>query len=208
MYLISEKGYIEPLNYLLELRYNHFNKYTLEEIMNLLRALPLILACAVTLPVNAETSEHKEFYIPPQSISKELVVSSSTKNTTTFKLTIKSLIGTAKDVKITAKVLGKDDIKPIPSTSQLPEITEGKNAALDFILPLTLNQIQEDNLKVQGNIEFLPDYDEMIKNIEANSETTYQNTYLKERLIDTLKSNKNKGLKSVQSIRYIPEKKN
>ena len=44
--------------------------------MNLLRALPLILACAVTFPVNAETSQSKDYYIPPESITKELSISS------------------------------------------------------------------------------------------------------------------------------------
>ena len=59
--------------------------------MNLLRALPLILACAVTFPVNAETSQSKDYYIPPESITKELSISSFTKNTVTFRLSVKSL---------------------------------------------------------------------------------------------------------------------
>ena len=176
--------------------------------MNLLRALPLILACAVSFPVNAETSENKEFYAPPESISKKLVISSCTKNTVTFRLSVKSLIGTAKDVKLSAKVIGVDELKPVPNSSTVEDISEGKSASLDFILPITPKQAQDRNIKVQGDIEYLPDYDEIIKNINTNAENTYQNPAFREQLINLLKKNKENGLKSIQSTRYIPKHKN
>ena len=176
--------------------------------MNLLRALPLILACAVTLPVNAETSGSKDYYTPPESISKKLVISSCTKNTVTYRLSVKSLIGTAKNVKLSAKVVGNDELKPVPNSSTVEDISEGKGANLDFILPISPAQAQSREIKVQGDVEYLPDYDEIIKNIESNAASTYQNPVMKEQLIDLLKKNKKEGLKSIQSVRYIPKSKN
>ena len=176
--------------------------------MNLLRALPIILACAVTFPVNAETSGYKELYTPPESISKKLVISSFTKNTVTFRFSVKSQIGTAKNVKLTAKVVGNDELKPVPNTSVVEDISEGKEANLDFILPITQEQVQNREIKVQGDVEYLPDYDEIIKNIDSNAESTYPNPAIRERLINILKNNKVKGLKSIQSARFIPDSKN
>lgn len=176
--------------------------------MNILRALPLILACAVSFPVNAETYKHKDFYIPPESISKKLVISSCTNTTVTYRLSVKSLIGTAKDVKLSAKVVGNDELKAIPNSANFENISEGKGATLDFILPITPKQALDKSIKVQGDIEYLPDYDEIIKNIEANTNSTYQNPALREKLIDMLKRNKDNNLKSIQSVRYIPKPKN
>ncbi len=176
--------------------------------MNLLRALPLILACAVSFPVNAETNKHKDFYIPPEPISKKLIISSCTNNTVTYRLSVQSLIGTAKNVKLSAKVVGNDELKPVPSITNIETISEGKGATLDFILPITPNQAQDKNIKVQGDVEYLPDYDAIIKNIESNADNTYQNPALREQLIDKLKKNKANNLKSIQSVRYIPKTKN
>lgn len=176
--------------------------------MNLLRALPLILTCAVTFPVNAETSQSKDYYIPPESITKELSISSFTKNTVTFRLSIKSLIGTAKNVKLSAKVIGNDDLKPVPNILAVEDISEGKSASLDFILPITPKQAQDKSIKVQGDIEYLPDYEEIIKNIESNTADTYKNPVLKEQLIDSLKKNQENNLKSIQSTRFIPKSDN
>ena len=176
--------------------------------MNLLRALPLMIACIIASPVNAETSNSKELYTPPESISKELVVSSNTKNTVTFKFSVKSLIGKAKNVSFYTKVLGNDGIKPVPNTAKFEEISEGKDASLVFVLPVSLKQIQDRSVKVQADVEYLPDYDAIIKNIEANSNTAYQNPSMKDQLVDKLKKDKEKELKSRQSTRYIPENKN
>ena len=176
--------------------------------MNLLRSLPLILACAVSFPVNAETYQHKDFYVPPESISKKLVISSCTKTTVTYRLSVQSLMGTAKNVKLSAKVVGNDDLKPIPNSTNVENISEGKGATLDFILPITPNQAQDKSIKVQGDVEYLPDYDAIIKNVEANADSTYQNPALREQLIDLLKKNKANNLKSIQSVRYIPKTKN
>jgi len=176
--------------------------------MNLLRVLPLILACAVTFPVNAETSKSKDSYTPPESISKNIVISSYTNNTVTFRLSVKSLIGTAKDVKLTAKVIGNDELKPVPNISTVEDISEGKSASLDFVLPITPNQAQDKSFKIQGDVEYLPDYEEIIKNIESNSADTYKNPVLREILIDSLKKNQENNLKSIQSTRFIPESKN
>ena len=176
--------------------------------MNLLRALPLILACAITLPVNAEKSRSKDSYTPPESISKKLVISSCTNNTVTFRFSVKSLIGTAKSVKLSAKVVGNDELQPVPNILTVEDISEGKSASLDFILPITPKQANDKSIKVQGDVEYLPDYDAIMKNIESNTENTYQNPVLKELLIDSLKKNKENNLKSIQSTRFIPKLKN
>jgi hypothetical protein len=181
--------------------YNIISQF-LEGNMNLFRALPLILACALSIPVSTQASDHKELYRPPEVIDQELFISSSTQNTVSFKYVVKSTLGTAKDVKLTAKILGNDTIKPIPSSTTITEISEGKNASLDFVLPVSIKNIKK--IKIQGTVEYLPDYSAMMKNVEENADTKYQSQYLRERLMDLLKKNKEQKLKSVQAVRYIP----
>ena len=177
----------------------------MEENMNILRAIPLIFACAISLPLAAESNNDYTVYLPPNSLGKNLTISSSTKNTTTFRFLVKSLIGKAENVKLTAKVLENDEMRPVPSEAKFIEISERKNAHLDFVLPITKEQIKEKNLKIQCNVEYLPDYDEIIKRIEADADKKYQHPMLRQKLIDLLKKNKENALKSVQSVRYIPD---
>ena len=72
----------------------------------------------------------------------------------------------------------------------------------------TPKQAQDKSIKVQGDIEYLPDYEEIIKNIESNTADTYKNPVLKEQLIDSLKKNQENNLKSIQSTRFIPKSDN
>ena len=176
----------------------------MEDNMNILRAIPLVLACAISLPLAAESYKDDKTYLPPDSIGKNLTINSSTKNTTTFRFLVKSLIGKAEDVKLTAKVVGEDDLKPVPSVAEFKEISERKNAHLDFVLPITKEQIKEKNLKIQCNVEYLPDYDEIIKRVEAGANTKYQIPVLRNELINKLKKNKENSVKSNQAVRYIP----
>lgn len=177
----------------------------MEDNMNILRAIPLVLACAISLPLAAETFKDEKTYMPPDSIGKNLTINSSTKNTTTFRFLVKSLIGKAEDVKLTAKVVGEDELKPVPSVAEFKEISERKNAHIDFVLPVTKEQIKEKNLKIQCNVEYLPDYDEIIKRVEAGAGTKYPISFLRNELINLLKRNKENSVRSNQAVRYIPD---
>ena len=179
--------------------------------MTILRMVPLLLACAISIPLSAQTasssSRDNAIYYPPESMGKNLSISSSTNNTTTFRFLVKSLIGTSKNVKLTAKVIGQEGITPVPSTAEFQLLSERKNATLDFIIPVSKEQINQQKIKIQCNVEYLPDYQEIIKHIEAESKSKYQNEAERNHLLDLLKKNQQNSLKSNQAIRYIPEKK-
>ena len=172
--------------------------------MNLLRAVPILLACAISLPVVAQSPNDKDVYLPPDSIGKNLSIRSASKNTTSFRFLVKSLIGKAENVKLTAKVIDNNDLKPVPNVIEVKELSERKNAFLDFVLPVTKEQITSNKIKIQCNVEYLPDYSKLIKIVESDN-VKYQNPVYKEKLINLLKRNRDNSVKSVQAVRYIPE---
>ncbi len=178
----------------------------MEGNMNLFRAIPLILACSITLPLAAQGSDDRERYTPPESIGKSLTINSSTQNTTTFRFLVKSLIGKAENVKLTAKVIGDEELTPVPSSLEVKELSERKNTYLDFVIPVTKEQINSQKFKIQCNVEYLPDYAEIIKHVEKDTEH-YKNQVAKEHLINMLKKNSEKSVTSNQALRYIPPQK-
>lgn len=175
--------------------------------MKLLQALPLILVCAFSIPANAQTAKDNKFYTPPESMAKNIRIYTSNKDSVTFRFSVKSMIGKASEVKLKARVIGNDKIIPVPNITEFKEINEGKVATLEFVLPITPEQAKDKSLKIQGDVEYLPDYSAIINKIENDKKGLYHITPLKESLIDLLYENKANSTKSVQSIRYIPETK-
>ena len=185
--------------------------------MTLLRMIPLLLACAISVPLTAHSLNHskmlenntrnKAVYYPPESIGKNLSITSSTSKTTTFRFLVKSLIGVAKKVKLTAKVIGRQDITPIPCIAEFEQLSERKNATLDFIIPVPKEEIEQQKLTIQCNVEYLPDYSAIIKHIETDAKTKEINETQKDHLINLLKKNQQNSVKSVQALKYIPNNK-
>ena len=96
---------------------------------------------------------------------------------------------------------------PVPNITEIREIDEGKIATLEFVVPITPEQAKDKSLKIQGDVEYLPDYEAIINRIENDTKGLYQIEPLKENLINNLNKNKENVIKSVQSIRYFPETK-
>jgi hypothetical protein len=174
--------------------------------MNLSHVFPLLLACAISLPALAQTNDAR-IYTPPESMAKNIRLYSSTENSVTFRFSVKSMIGNATEVKLKARVLGNDKIVPVPNIKEIREINEGKIATLEFVVPITPEQVKDKSLKIQGDVEYLPDYEAIINRIENDTKGLYQIEPLKENLINSLNRNKENVIKSVQSIRYFPETK-
>ena len=174
--------------------------------MNILRLLPFILACAISVPTVIQASDSKNIYTPPESINQELSLSSSTPNSVTFKYEVKSILGNSKDVKLSAQVLGRDDINPVPDSKFFKEVKEGENAVLEFVLPITKEQAQDKSIKIQASIEYLPDYNAMIKYVEKDKDNKYFNIPLKESLLNLLTTSEVENSKSMKATKYIPEK--
>lgn len=171
--------------------------------MNFLRLFPLFIACAMSVPVSA--SDAKYIYSPPQTMKKELYIQKRTDRTITFTFKVTSIIGEATEVKLSAKVIGDKPIKAYPNFTKIEKIAEGKSGILNFVLPISEKEAKNKNLKIQGSVDYVPDYKELIKAVETDKESQYTNLPLKERLISSLQRNLEENLNSVEIIRFHHE---
>ena len=170
--------------------------------MNIIHALPLILACAIAAP--AVASDRKDFYAPPEAMGKQLILNSHTEKTVTFRFDVSPIIGNATDVKLTAKVVGNKDLVPVPNVATFTTIAEGESATLDFVLPITEEQAKDKKLKIQGTVEYLPDYEKILNVVQEDAKKEYTNSLGKDRLIYTIQDAQTKKLKSTEIIRFDP----
>lgn len=175
--------------------------------MKLFNILALALACSSVIPSFATENKSKEIYDSPKTMEMNISIKEQTEKSVTFHFDVKSLIGNATEVKLSAKVLGNHELIPVPQELSLGQLESGKSGTLDFTLPLTKEQTNDKSLKIQGTVEYLPDYDALIKTINEDAEKQYPNELLKQRLIDILKDNQDQQFKSVEIIRYMPEEK-
>lgn len=170
--------------------------------MNILHILPIILACAIATP--AVANDINDFYAPPETMGKQLFINSHTDKTVTFRFEVSPLLGDAKDIKLTAKVLGNKDLVPVPNAVSFEALSEGQSANLDFVLPITEEQAKDKKLKIQGTVEYLPDYEKMLKVVQEDANKQYPIDSVKFKLIDTIKDSLNKKLKSTEIHRFDP----
>lgn len=170
--------------------------------MNIFHALPLILACAMAVPAIA--SDRKDFYAPPETMGKQLFLNSHTEKTVTFRFDVMPLIGEATDIKLSAKVVGDQTLVPTPKVATFTKLVEGQSATLDFVLPITKEQAQNRKLKIQGTVEYLPDYEKMLTVVQEDAQNQYPNKLGKNKLIYTIKDAQTKKLRSTEIIRFDP----
>jgi hypothetical protein len=148
-----------------------------------------------------------ERYTFPDSIESKLYIKSNTNSSVTFRLEVKSVMGTIKSVNLSAKVSGFNQVIAIPSEAKFDEIKEGESQYLDFILPTTKEIANSSAFKIRGLIQYLPDYNAIKKYVEANAESKYENEVMRDMLMVDIKDCDDQSLKSVESIRYFPPKK-
>ena len=176
--------------------------------MKLFSAMSLFLACLIINPFAATASENiSERYFPPDSLKKHIYIRSYTQNTVTFRFEVMSIIGDAKDVTLKIKLSGLDQIVPVPSATKFPVISEGKVGTLDFVLPITKEIANSNKVSIKGKVEYTPDYDAIIKYVEKNAKEQYPNDIIRELLIDSLSDCSKKELKSVYSVKFLPQDK-
>lgn len=174
--------------------------------MNILRVLPLMIACALSVPAYSQES-YKDFYPFPETMEKKLYIKNSKGNTTSFVFQVKSNIGTASNIKMTAKVIGDKSLTPIPQRATFPQIQEGKSIAMKFVLPISEERAKSKEIKIQGTIEYMPDYPAMIEYVNKDSQNLYSNKFGKSMLINNLEHTQKKQLTSTEVIRFFPENK-
>lgn len=173
--------------------------------MKLLNILAVAFACAAAIPVWAEgISSHKELYQPPVALEKQVNFLSKTDNSVTFRFEVKPVLGACSNIKMFVKVLGNDKITAAPDTKEFEALKEGEAGTLDFVLPITEEQAKDPSLKIQGRVEYIPDYEAIINAIEAGKETTYQSDLPRERLLSTMKENQEKQNSYSDIVRYTP----
>ena len=176
--------------------------------MKLFSAMSLILACLISNPFAATASENiSERYSPPNSLKKHIYIRSYTQNTVTLRFEVMSIIGDAKDVTLKVKLSGFDQMVPVPSATKFPVISEGNVGTLDFVLPITKEIANSDKVSIKGKVEYTPDYNAIIKYVENNAKEKYPNDLTRELLIDSLVDSSKKGLKSVYSVKFLPQDK-
>ena len=176
--------------------------------MKLFSAMSLLLACLIINPFAATASENiDKRYSPPNSLKKHIYIRSYTQNTVTFRFEVLSIIGDAKDVTLNVKLSGFEPMVPIPSATKFPIISEGNVGTLDFVLPITKEIANSNKVSIKGKVEYTPDYNAIIKYVENNAKEQYQNDLTRELLIDSLVESNKKGLKSVYSVKFLPQDK-
>lgn len=178
---------------------------TWEGNMNFFHALPLIFACTLAIPAVAQNL-NKDFYSFPETLQKKIYISHNNNKLTTFVFQVNSLIGTAKNIKMTAKVVGNPIIAPVPQSATFPQIQEGDKIAYKFVLPITEEQAKDRSLKIQGTVEYLPDYDAMLEYVKEDPQHLYTNEFGKNKLINNIEFTKKKQLISTEVIRFDPGK--
>ena len=176
--------------------------------MKLFSAMSLLLAGLIIYPFAATSSENiSERYFPPNSLKKHIYIRSYTQNTVTFRFEVMSLIGDAKDVTLNVKLSGFEQIVPVPSATKFPIISEGNVGTLDFVLPITKEIANSNKVSIKGKVEYTPDYNAIIKYVENNAKEQYPNDLTREILIDSLTDSGKKELKSVYSVKFLPQDK-
>ena len=171
-------------------------------------AMSLLLAFLINNPFAATASENiDQRYSPPNSLKKHIYIRSYTQNTVSFRFEVMSIIGDAKDVTLNVKLSGFEPMVPIPSAIKLPVISEGNVGILDFVLPITKEIANSNKVTIKGKVEYTPDYNAIIKYVENNAKEQYQNDISREILIDSLMDSCKKGLKSVYSVKFLPQDK-
>ncbi len=176
--------------------------------MKLFNTMSLLLACLIINPFAAAASGNiDQRYSPPNSLKKHIYIRSYTQNTVTFRFEVMSIIGDAKDVTLNVKLSGFDKIVPVPSATRFPVISEGNVGTLDFVLPITKEIANSNKISIKGKVEYTPDYNAIIKYVENNAEKQYQNDLTRELLIDSLVDSCKKELKSVYSVKFLPQDK-
>lgn len=173
--------------------------------MNLLKAIPFLIACLLASPANS--SELKALYEAPKMVAMQLILKEAKAGKVTFRFGVKSLLGESRNIKMTAKVIGDSSITPTPNAVAFRKLDKGQVATLEFSLPITKEKAMDKSIKIQGTVEYLPDYNEQIKAVRANADTDYPNYSLREKLINQLIYNLGKNLKSVEIIRFMPGQK-
>ena len=176
--------------------------------MKFFSAMSLLLACSIINPFAVTASEKiGERYSPPNSLKKHIYIRSYTQNTVTFRFEVMSIIGDAKDVTLKVKLSGFEPIVPVPSATKFPVISEGNVGTLDFVLPITKEIANSNKVSIKGKVEYTPDYNAIIKYVENNAKEQYQNDITREQLIDSLADSCKKELKSVYSVKFLPQDK-
>ena len=176
--------------------------------MKLFSAMSLLLAGLIIYPFAATASENiSERYFPPNSLKKHIYIRSYTQNTVTFRFEVMSIIGDAKDVTLKVKLSGFDQIVPVPSEAKFQVISEGNVGALDFVLPITKEIANSNKVSIKGKVEYTPDYNAIIKYVENNAKEQYPNDITRELLINSLLDSCKKELKSVYSVKFLPQDK-
>ncbi len=145
-------------------------------------------------------------YFPPESIKTTFAIKSNTTNTVTLRLEVKSVVGTIKNVRLTARLSGFEQVIPVPSEATFDEIKEGESQYLDFILPTTKEAVNSKLFKIHGVIQYLPDYNAIINYIDTNVDKEYENEVMRDMLKDNMLKCYEQSLKSVETVRYFPPK--
>ena len=176
--------------------------------MKIFSVMSLLLACSIINPFAVTASEKiGERYSPPNSLKKHIYIRSYTQNTVTFRFEVMSIIGDAKDVTLKVKLSGFEPIVPVPSATKFPVISEGNVGTLDFVLPITKEIANSNKVSIKGKVEYTPDYNAIIKYVENNAKEQYPNDLTREILIDSLTDSGKKELKSVYSVKFLPQDK-
>lgn len=176
--------------------------------MKLFSTMSLLLACLIINPFAAAALENNvERYSPPNSLKKHIYIRSYTQNTVTLRFEVMSIIGDAKDVTLKVKLSGFEPLVPVPSDANFPVISEGNVGTLDFVLPITKEIANSNKVSIKGKVEYTPDYNAIIKYVENNAKDQYPNDVTRELLIDSLVDCSKKGLKSVYSVKFLPQDK-
>ncbi len=176
--------------------------------MKFFSVMSLLLACSIINPFAVTASEKiGERYSPPNSLKKHIYIRSYTQNTVTFRFEVMSIIGNAKDVTLKVKLSGFEQLVPVPSETKFPVISEGNVGTLDFVLPITKEIANSGKVSIKGKVEYTPDYNAIIKYVENNAKEQYPNDLTREILIDSLVDSNKKGLKSVYSVKFLPQDK-
>ena len=171
--------------------------------MKFYHLLSILFICLLAYPAHAVIPDR---YFPPTNIASSLKIKSSTNSTVTFWLEVKSLLGTIRNLRLSARLSGFDQVVPIPSETKFEEVKEGESRYLDFVLPTTKEIANSNLFKIRGIIGYIPDYDAALKYVEDNAECQYPNEPMRNTLIYDLTRWGDQSLESVESIRYFPPK--
>jgi hypothetical protein len=152
--------------------------------------------------VSMAEASRPQIYSPPESLNLDITLKSNliSRSYAVLTVTLKSLVGNTTRLKLLFE--SSKDLDVTPKTAILENLTQG--AAKHFDLNVNKTSTEPDNAGswVRARVEFLPDYEAIMKVI-ATDRKAYPLESNRDQLLKSLTESKTKDLKSIQAKRFF-----